>query len=55
MADANPPKSLTPHPAPVRPISRNRMALLFAVMLTTAAGNTAMQSVMPAIGTSLGV
>lgn len=31
------------------------MALLFAVMLTTAAGNTAMQSVMPAIGTSLGV
>lgn len=37
------------------PISRNRMALLFAVMLTTAAGNTAMQSVMPAIGTSLGV
>ncbi len=36
-------------------ISRNRMALLFAVMLTTAAGNTAMQSVMPAIGTSLGV
>ncbi|WP_232842934.1 MFS transporter [Allopontixanthobacter confluentis] len=36
-------------------ISRNRMILLFAVMLTTAAGNTAMQSVMPAIGTSLGV
>lgn len=31
------------------------MALLFAVMLTTAAGNTGMQSVMPAIGTSLGV
>lgn len=31
------------------------MALLFAVMLTTAAGNTAMQSVMPAVGTSLGV
>ena len=31
------------------------MALLFAVMLTTAAGNTAMQSVMPSIGTSLGV
>ncbi len=38
-----------------RPISRNRMILLFTVMLTTAAGNTAMQSVMPAIGTSLGV
>jgi MFS family permease len=31
------------------------MALLFMVMLTTAAGNTAMQSVMPSIGTSLGV
>lgn len=32
-----------------------RMALLFLVMLTTAAGNTAMQSVMPSIGTALGV
>ena len=31
------------------------MALLFAVMLTTAAGNTAMQSVMPSIGTALDV
>lgn len=31
------------------------MALLFTVMLTTAAGNTAMQSVMPSIGTALGV
>ncbi|NLR69643.1 MFS transporter [Novosphingobium sp. ERN07] len=29
------------------------MALLFAVMLVTAAGNTAMQSVMPSIGTRL--
>ena len=36
-------------------ISRTRMALLFMVMLTTAAGNTAMQSVMPSIGTKLGV
>jgi MFS family permease len=36
-------------------ISRTRMALLFMVMLTTAAGNTAMQSVMPSIGTELGV
>ncbi|MFN3818827.1 MFS transporter [Blastomonas sp.] len=33
----------------------DRMALLFMVMLVTAAGNTAMQSVMPAIGTRLGV
>lgn len=36
-------------------ISRVRMALLFMVMLTTAAGNTAMQSVMPSIGTELRV
>lgn len=33
----------------------DRMALLFMVMLVTAAGNTAMQSVMPAIGTRLHV
>ncbi|MFL0672725.1 MAG: MFS transporter [Erythrobacter sp.] len=32
-----------------------RMALLFTVMLVTAAGNTAMQSVMPSIGTALRV
>lgn len=38
-----------------RPISRERMILLFLVMLVTAAGNTAMQSVMPSIGTALGV
>lgn len=36
-------------------IPRGRMALLFSVMLVTAAGNTAMQSVMPSIGTQLGV
>jgi MFS family permease len=36
-------------------ISRGRMVLLFSVMLVTAAGNTAMQSVMPSIGTALGV
>ena len=41
--------------APRRAISRGRMALLFMVMLVTAAGNTAMQSVMPSIGTELGV
>ena len=45
----------TPPSDTVRSIPRARMALLFAVMLTTAAGNTAMQSVMPSIGTSLGV
>lgn len=36
-------------------IPHTRMALLFMVMLVTAAGNTAMQSVMPSIGTELGV
>ncbi|MEE4288562.1 MAG: MFS transporter, partial [Erythrobacter sp.] len=36
-------------------IPNGRMALLFTVMLVTAAGNTAMQSVMPSIGTALGV
>ena len=61
MADADP----APHPAPPsepatdgppgRSLSRERMALLFTVMLVTAAGNTAMQSVMPSIGTALGI
>ena len=37
------------------PISSGRMTLLFVVMLVTAAGNTAMQSVMPSIGTALKV
>ena len=36
-------------------IPSGRMALLFTVMLVTAAGNTAMQSVMPSIGTALQV
>jgi MFS family permease len=36
-------------------IPASRMALLFMVMLVTAAGNTAMQSVMPSIGTALQV
>jgi MFS family permease len=53
MAEPNPSK--LPTEALHKPISRKRMALLFMVMLTTAAGNTAMQSVMPSIGTELGV
>ncbi|MDG5749220.1 MFS transporter [Qipengyuania sp. XHP0207] len=54
MADINPAKSVAPaKPAMPRTISRERMALLFTVMLVTAAGNTAMQSVMPSIGTAL--
>ena len=36
-------------------ISRERFALLFSVMLVAAAGNTAMQSLLPAIGRDLGV
>nr|WP_255551795.1 MFS transporter [Erythrobacter crassostrea] len=48
---AEPPQSETPNKA----ISNGRMALLFTVMLVTAAGNTAMQSVMPSIGTALEV
>ncbi len=34
-------------------LSRERFALLFAIMLVAAAGNTAMQSLMPAIGREL--
>jgi MFS family permease len=36
-------------------LSRERFGLLFAVMLVAAAGNTAMQSLLPAIGRVLGV
>lgn len=36
-------------------LSRERFALLFAVMLVAAAGNTAMQSLMPSIGRELDV
>ncbi len=53
MAESDP-QPLTGE-APRKPISRERLALLFMVMLVTAAGNTAMQSVMPSIGTELGV
>ncbi len=54
MADAPAP---TPgqQSATTQPIPNTRMALLFTVMLVTAAGNTAMQSVMPSIGTALKV
>lgn len=40
---------------PSRPKIPPEFALLFAVMLTLGAGNTALQSVMPAIGRSLGI
>ncbi len=56
MAEFDPAPTSTASPVTAAtPISRERMALLFAVMLVTAAGNTAMQSVMPSIGTALGV
>ena len=47
--------SLAVPPRLVGGLPRARMALLFTVMLVTAAGNTAMQSVMPSIGTALEV
>ena len=54
--DAPEPLAADLHKAKPPPaISRGRMTLLFLVMLTTAAGNTAMQSVMPSIGTALGI
>ncbi|WP_284124475.1 MFS transporter [Parerythrobacter aestuarii] len=57
MADADPTEAIPLAPLPVagQAISRGRLVLLFMVMLVTAAGNTAMQSVMPSIGTALQV
>jgi MFS family permease len=57
MADADPATPVADDDAgsPSSGISSARMALLFIVMLVTAAGNTAMQSVMPSIGTALQV
>lgn len=56
MAESDPSHSVAPPPAALpQAIPRGRMALLFMVMLVTAAGNTAMQSVMPSIGTALEV
>ncbi|WP_435418489.1 MFS transporter [Parerythrobacter aurantius] len=57
MAEADPSPHTTPatHGAAQPAITRGRLVLLFMVMLVTAAGNTAMQSVMPSIGTELGV
>ncbi len=49
--------SATPSPKALAgtAIARERMIVLFMVMLVTAAGNTAMQSVMPAVGEKLGI
>ncbi|MDP3907804.1 MFS transporter [Novosphingobium sp.] len=55
MSSGNP-QPAEPHFAPTTAtLPRGRLILLFLVMLVTAAGNTAMQSVMPAIGTALQV
>jgi len=58
MADAPDPQISTTPTTTTRGgfgLSRERFALLFAVMLVAAAGNTAMQSLMPAIGRALGI
>ncbi len=55
MAESGPDLTRTHAAAPPGAIPPGRMALLFMVMLVTAAGNTAMQSVMPSIGTALQV
>lgn len=56
MAETDPDLNLRARePVQASAIPPARMALLFTVMLVTAAGNTAMQSVMPSIGTALQV
>ncbi len=58
MNRSDPPVPATPEAAAIGTTSslpRGRVLLLFMVMLVTAAGNTAMQSVMPSIGTALKV
>lgn len=55
MAETDPQLNPASSTAPAGAIPPARMALLFMVMLVTAAGNTAMQSVMPSIGTALKV
>jgi MFS family permease len=56
MAETDPHLTPSAQKAPATgAIPPARMALLFTVMLVTAAGNTAMQSVMPSIGTALKV
>ncbi len=49
------PQLLDPSRPATASLPRGRLLLLFLVTLVTAAGNTAMQSVMPAIGTALKV
>ncbi|VAW03509.1 Uncharacterized MFS-type transporter [hydrothermal vent metagenome] len=55
MADSPAPQITTAAQAEAKhsPIDNKRMAVLFLVMLVTASGNTAMQSILPTIGTQL--
>lgn len=56
MADSSIPKAAPPIAAEIcTPIDNTRMAVLFMVMLVTASGNTAMQSILPTIGTQLDI
>lgn len=53
--DLEPPnRKIAPSPV-AKPIDSTRMAVLFSVMLVTASGNTAMQSILPTIGTQLDI
>ncbi|WP_417610788.1 MFS transporter [Parasphingorhabdus sp.] len=51
--DFDPPKRTAASVADAKPIDNTRMAVLFSVMLVTASGNTAMQSILPTVGTQL--
>ncbi|MBF6602506.1 MAG: MFS transporter [Sphingorhabdus sp.] len=56
MADSSIPKAAPPIAAEIcTPIDNTRTAVLFMVMLVTASGNTAMQSILPTIGTQLDI
>lgn len=54
QAPSSPPAG-APMPVSAPGIARDRMVVLFLVMLVAAAGNTAMQSLLPAIGTRLAI
>ncbi|VWX59077.1 MFS transporter [Sphingorhabdus sp. 109] len=51
--DLEPPNRALASGSDAKPIDSTRMAVLFSVMLVTASGNTAMQSILPTIGTQL--
>ena len=55
MTDGSAPAVASPALSAIGGVRPSRMAVLFLVMLVAAAGNTAMQSILPAIGTRLGV